>query len=71
MGRTHTVTVVPAADDNQVIPGRLAITVFFTVIALIAIVLAVGLIPDAQRPTIRQVPRTTTTTIILPVPNSP
>lgn len=69
---THTVTSVPTADDNRGIPGRLAIAVFLTVVALIAIVLAAALIPEAQRPTIKQVPQTTTTTIILiPAPKSP
>jgi hypothetical protein len=65
------VTTVPTTDDERVKPGRLAVAVFIAVVALIAIVFAVQLIPDAQRPTIRQVPHTTTTTIIIPAPTSP
>ncbi len=53
------------------IPGRTAIAVLLTVLALIAIVLAAQLIPDAQRPTLRQAPRTTTTTITIPAPTGP
>jgi hypothetical protein len=62
------VTTVPTADDERVIPGRVAVAVFAIVVALIVIVLAVQLIPDAQRPTIQQVPQTTTTTITIPAP---
>ncbi|MDQ2751280.1 MAG: hypothetical protein M3Y44_17400 [Actinomycetota bacterium] len=58
-------------SPERMIPGRTAIAVLLTVLALIAIVLAAQLIPDAQRPTLRQAPRTTTTTITIPAPTGP
>jgi hypothetical protein len=62
---------VPTTDAERLIPARIAITVFVVVVALIGLVLAVQFIPNAERPTIQQVPRTTTTTIVIPAPTSP
>ncbi len=67
----HTVTTVPTANDERAVPGRVAVAVFLTVVALILIVFATQLIPHAQRPTIQQVPRTTTTTIVIPAQTNP
>jgi hypothetical protein len=62
---------VPTTDDERVIPARVAITVFVLVVALIGLVLALQFIPNAERPTIQQVPRTTTTTILIQAPTNP
>jgi len=67
------VTTVPASDDDRRIPTGFAITVFAAVVLLIVIVVGAQLIPEAKRPTIRQVPTTITTTIVIssPVAKSP
>jgi hypothetical protein len=62
------VTTVPSANDERVIPRGFAVAVFLAVVGLIVIVLAVQLIPDAQRPTILPAPQTTTITVPAPSP---
>ncbi len=64
----HTVTIVSTSADDRAIPRGLAIGVFAAVVLLIVIVLGVQLIPEAKRPTIRQVPTTITTTIVISSP---
>ncbi|MEP7021146.1 MAG: hypothetical protein ABI808_10865 [Pseudonocardiales bacterium] len=59
---------MPASDDDPGIPKGLAIAVFAAVVLLIVILVGAQLIPEAKRPTIRRVPVTITTTIVISSP---